>query len=118
MRHALLTLFAGVAIVACKPETKPAVLTRPNPATSEEIHGSQERMVTIGGGVRSPQRISWSADLTLMGAIGMAGGVTWDTVHHVNIIRGNERISVDLTAITRKGATDPKLQPGDKVEVP
>jgi hypothetical protein len=117
MRSTLLTLFAGLAIFACNPEARPGVSGK-NQAATDETGGTQKRMVTISGGVRSPQRISWSSNLTLMGAIGRAGGVTWDTVHRVTIVRGKERISVDLTAITRKGGTDPKLQPGDEVEVP
>ena len=65
-----------------------------------------------------PQHIPWSPDLTLLSAIDLCGGVAWKDPHKVRITRGGERIEIRMRPILKKQEPDPKLQAGDKIEVP
>ncbi len=69
----------------------------------------------MGSEVRAPERIIWSSDLTLMGAIDTAGG--FDGTPNVNLIRGKERTKVHIRQIVQNESLDPLLEPGDVVEV-
>lgn len=79
---------------------------------------AKREVVTVSGDVRSPGRIPWSSDLTLMSAIASVGGFGWRAPREVFIIRGTEKITARPKPILKGTETDPKLQPGDKVEVP
>ena len=104
--------------MGCKPSAIIAPLNNGQSSPPPNSKPVQREIITVSGNVRYPQAIPWSAELTLVGAISMAGGVGWDSVRRVYIIRGQQRISIDVNAIFKKRAIDPKLQPGDKIEVP
>jgi hypothetical protein len=53
-----------------------------------------------------------------MSAIASAGGVVWRAPGAIFIIRGTERIAAHPKAIRKGTEPDPKLQPGDTIEVP
>lgn len=77
---------------------------------------ANSRMVTIGGGVRQPQRLAWSADLTLMSAIQIAGGLSdWGTYKGIRLIRNGQQEVYDGRKFDKNPSLDPKLLPGDQI---
>jgi protein involved in polysaccharide export with SLBB domain len=80
---------------------------------------SEERFVNVGGDVRSPARVVYTSDLTLLSAINSCGGFTdYANRRTVRILRGQQVIQVDATAAARTPGADPALFPGDQVYVP
>lgn len=76
------------------------------------------RSVTVGGDVNAPQRVSWTADLTLLSAINAAGGFTeFADRGDVRLLRGSRGYEVDVRKILEDPQQDIKLLPGDKIEV-
>lgn len=76
------------------------------------------RFVSIGGGVRAPQRLPWSADLTLGSAIQVAGGYSdFGSPKGVRLIRGGRATVYDMRTIDKDPSLDPRLLPGDQVIV-
>ena len=82
--------------------------------------GGGARFVSIGGGVRAPQRMQWSQDLTLHVAIENCGGLDdFGKKKGVRLIRDGQIIQrYDLRALEKDPSKDPKLMPGDQVYVP
>jgi polysaccharide export outer membrane protein len=77
------------------------------------------RVISVTGQVRTPQRISWSPDLTLMAAVDLAGGPGDFAKGKVQLLRNGQLISVyEIKVLRRNPATDPKVSPGDRVDVP
>jgi polysaccharide export outer membrane protein len=78
------------------------------------------RYVSVSGGVRSPQRLQWTADLTLASAIGNCGGVAeFGNGKGIRVIRGGQIGGIfNLKDIQKDPTKDPKLLPGDQVFVP
>lgn len=81
---------------------------------------SVARYVSVSGGVRSPQRLQWTPDLTLASAIGNCGGIAeFGNGKGIRVIRGGQIGGVfNLKDIQKDPAKDPKLLPGDQVFVP
>jgi hypothetical protein len=79
---------------------------------------AEAKFVSVAGGVRAPQRIQWSSDLTLISVIDLSGGFGWKTPKQIVIVRGGQRIPVLIRPIENKTAPDPKVLPGDVIEVP
>jgi protein involved in polysaccharide export with SLBB domain len=83
------------------------------------ISAEIDRLVNIEGDVRSPQRIRFTPDLTLLGAISAAGGLTdYADQTKVSILRNGSRTFVNLKKVKQNLEADPALQPGDKISVP
>lgn len=98
-------------LIADKIFTKPTVI----------INVSQmARFVSIGGGVRAPQRVQWSQDLTLNTAIENVGGLDdYGKEKGVRLIRDGKIVETfDLRVLRKDPSRDPKLLPGDQVYVP
>jgi protein involved in polysaccharide export with SLBB domain len=77
------------------------------------------RFVNIGGSVRTPARIPFTEDLTLLSAINAAGGFNdFADQKRVRLLRGSEVKMYDVRQFRRDPSRDVKLQPGDRVEVP
>jgi len=97
-------------LVAEKIFTRPTVLV--NIAQSN-------RYVSISGGVRAPQRLLWSSDLTLSSGIGNCGGLgDFGNPKGIKIIREGKISGVfNLKDLQADPAKDPKLLPGDQVVV-
>jgi protein involved in polysaccharide export with SLBB domain len=76
-----------------------------------------QRMLIVGGAVRQPGRQPWVADLTLMGAISSAGGVNEWVKDAVKVTRAGRSQKFSLKAIKKDSALDPKVLPGDIIEV-
>jgi polysaccharide export outer membrane protein len=77
------------------------------------------RFVSIGGGVKSPQRLQWNQDLTLDAAIEDVGGLDqFSSPKGVRLIRDGKIIQTyDLRILEKDPSKDPKLLPGDQVFV-
>lgn len=90
--------------------TNPSItLTIPNTA----------RFVNTGGEVKVPQRVPFTADLTLLGAISGSGGFTeFADQGKVRLLRDGKVTIVNVKEIRRNPTKDIPLKPGDKIEVP
>ncbi len=79
----------------------------------------QARFVTVGGGVRMPSAVPWSADLTLSAAINRAGGFgDFGNRKKIKVIRDGKVGIFNLQISDRDPNQNPKLLPGDEVVVP
>ena len=77
------------------------------------------RFVNVGGSVRSPSRVPFTEDMTLLAAINAAGGFNdFADQKRVRLLRGNQVKIYDVRQFRRDPSQDVKLQPGDRVEVP
>ncbi len=96
-------------LISDKLFTRPSVNINPTP---------NSRFVTIGGGVRAPQRLAWSNDLTLRSAVDLAGGLSdWGTLKGIRLIRGGQQTVYDGRKFDKDPSLDPKLLPGDQIIV-
>lgn len=78
---------------------------------------NEARFVTVGGNIRAPNRIPWSQDLSLLAAISACGGVGDFGGDKVNLIRNAEVVTFSIKKLKRKPIDDPKLLPGDQLDV-
>lgn len=77
------------------------------------------RFVNVSGDVRSPQRVVFTPDLTILKAITAAGDFTdYANPRKVQLLRGGERIVVDIKKIRENPSLDIPLRPGDDIFVP
>jgi polysaccharide biosynthesis/export protein VpsN len=87
--------------------------------TSVDISVSvTERYVYVGGEVQKPGRIVWTPDLTASKAIQAAGGFTlYAKEDKVGVVRSQVLYELDIKLAQRNPSQDPKLEPGDSVQV-
>lgn len=77
-----------------------------------------ERYVYVGGEVEKPGRIIWTPDLTAAKAVQAAGGFTlYAKEDKVGVVRNQVLYQVDIKLAQKSPAEDPKLEPGDSIEV-
>ncbi|MDQ6624185.1 MAG: polysaccharide export protein [Verrucomicrobiota bacterium] len=77
------------------------------------------RFVNVGGAVRTPTRVPFTEDMTLLTAINAAGGFNdFADQGKVRLLRGKSAQIFDVRQSRRDPSKDIKLQPGDRVEVP
>ena len=77
------------------------------------------RFVNVGGSVRSPMRVPFTADLTVLGAITAAGGFTdYADQGKVKLLRDGAVTIVNIKEVRKNPDKDLKVKPGDKIEVP
>jgi protein involved in polysaccharide export with SLBB domain len=89
-----------------------------NPTITVTVPTTQ-RFVNVSGDVRAPQRVAYTSDLTVMGAISAAGGFTdYADQRKVRLMRGSAVQIVDIKAVRANPALDVRLLPGDQIEVP
>lgn len=78
-----------------------------------------ERYIYVGGEVQRPGRIIWTPDLTVAKAIQSAGGFTlYAKESAVSLIRDKSAYSIDVKIAQRNPSQDPRLVPGDSLQVP
>lgn len=78
-----------------------------------------ERYIYVGGEVTRPGRIIWTPDLTVTKAIQSAGGFTlYAKETRVTLIRDQNTYALDVKLAQRNPSQDPRLVPGDSIEVP
>lgn len=83
------------------------------------ISAQFDRLVDVEGDVRAPQRVHYTTDLTLLGAIAATGGLTdYADQAKVSILRNGTRIFVNVKKVRESKEVDPPLEPGDKISVP
>lgn len=77
------------------------------------------RFVNVGGAVRTPSRVPFTEDMTLLTAINAAGGFNdYADQKRVRVMRGNTVKMHDVRQLRSDPSRDIKLQPGDRIEVP
>jgi protein involved in polysaccharide export with SLBB domain len=88
--------------------------------TSVDISVSvTERYVYVGGEVEKPGRIIWTPDLTAAKAVQAAGGFTlYAKEDKVSVVRNQILYDVDIKLAQKSPSQDPKLEPGDSIQVP
>jgi len=90
------------------------IFTNPNVTIIPE-----DRYVNVGGDVRSPSRVIYTPDMTLLTAINSCGGFDeYANRRVVRITRGQQIFTVDAVHATQVPGSDPPLYPGDQVYVP
>jgi protein involved in polysaccharide export with SLBB domain len=78
-----------------------------------------ERYVYVGGEVQRPGRIAWSPDLTVAKAIQSAGGFSlYAKETAVSLLRDKTAYVIDVKLAQKNPAEDPRLIPGDSLQVP
>ena len=78
----------------------------------------QSRFITIGGEVRNPSIVAWSPDMTLSQAIKRAGGVgEWGKLTKIKVTREGKSQIFNLKKADKSPDQNPKLLPGDEIEV-
>jgi len=79
----------------------------------------EERYITVGGDVRSPSRVVYSSDSTIMSTINACGGFDeYANKRAVRILRGQQVIVVDCVKAASTPGADPVVYPGDQIYVP
>ena len=78
-----------------------------------------ERYIYVGGEVQRPGRIVWTPDLTVTKAIQAAGGFSlYAKETAVSLVREKNAYAVDVKLAQRSPGEDPRLMPGDSLQVP
>ena len=78
-----------------------------------------ERYVYVGGEVVRPGRIVWTPDLTVAKAIQSAGGFTlYAKETRVSLVRDRKSYDLDVKLAQKFPEQDPRLMPGDSIQVP
>ena len=80
---------------------------------------STSRLVNVTGEVKTGGRLQYTADMTVMTAIGGAGGFNdFADKKHVKLTRDGKVQTIDTTKFAKDPAQDVKVLPGDQVFVP
>jgi protein involved in polysaccharide export with SLBB domain len=80
---------------------------------------AEERYVNVGGDVRSPSRVIYTPDATVMSTINACGGFDeYANRRVVRIIRGQQVMQVDCVKAQATPGADPPVYPGDQIYVP
>ena len=80
---------------------------------------AQSRFVNVGGRVKTPQRVPFTPDLTILSSINAAGGFTsLANERKVRLLRGDTGTIIDVSKIRANPSLDLHVQPGDRIEVP
>ena len=89
-----------------------------NPSIALSIPNTA-RFVNTGGEVKAPQRVPFTADLTLLGAISASGGFTdFADQGKVRLLREGNVTIVNVKQVRKEPEKDIRLKPGDRIEVP
>jgi len=89
-----------------------------NPSISVSV-ASAARFVNVSGEVKSPHRVEFTADLTLLSAITACGGFTdYADQKKVRFIRDGQATQISIPELRKDPSKDIRLKPGDSIEVP
>jgi polysaccharide export outer membrane protein len=79
---------------------------------------AQPRFINVNGEVRAPQRVQFTNDLTVLGAVSACGGFTdYADRGNISILRNKKIIRFNAKEAQRNPAMDLSLLPGDQIEV-
>jgi protein involved in polysaccharide export with SLBB domain len=77
------------------------------------------RWINIGGAVKTPEKIAYKPDLTVLASIDAAGGFSSSADQEkVRLVRADEVMIIDTKKIRANPSLDIPLEPGDHIEVP
>ena len=80
---------------------------------------SEARFVNVGGDVKTPRRVEFTPDLTILGAINASGGFTeYADQTKVRLLRDGRSVTVNIRDVRKDPSKDVRLKPGDTIEVP
>ena len=80
---------------------------------------TQVRFVNVGGDIRSPRRVEFTPDLTVLSAINAAGGFTeFADPTKVRLVRDGHASLINIKEVRKDPSKDPLLKPGETIEVP
>lgn len=89
-----------------------------NPTITVSV-ASTARFVNVGGDVRSPRRVEYTPDLTILSAINACGGFTeYADQKKVRLLRDGTVSIHNIKEVRSDPTKDVKLKPGDSIEVP
>ena len=89
-----------------------------HPAVTVNV-AAASRLITVGGEVNSRGRVPYTADMTVMSAIGAAGDFTiFANQAKVRLIRGDTVKEINCKKIRSNPSLDIKVLPGDNIQVP
>lgn len=89
-----------------------------NPTVTVSV-ASAARFVNVGGDVRSPRRVEYTPDLTILSAINACGGFTeYADQKKVRLLRDGSVSIHNIKEVRTDPTKDIKLKPGDSIEVP
>ncbi|HEY0791670.1 MAG TPA: polysaccharide biosynthesis/export family protein [Chthoniobacterales bacterium] len=92
------------------------IFTNPTIIITQQI---TSRFVNVGGEVKTPNRVGYTPDLTVLGSINAAGGFTaFADERKIRLLRGNDVMIIDVKKIRGNPSLDVPVQPGDRIEVP
>jgi polysaccharide biosynthesis/export protein len=92
------------------------IYTRP---TITITMGTAHRWINVGGAVKTPQKIAYKPDLTVLNSIDSAGGFSSSADQEkVRLVRADEVMIIDTKKIRANPSLDIPLEPGDRIEVP
>jgi polysaccharide biosynthesis/export protein len=81
--------------------------------------GTPPRWINVGGAVKSPQRMAYKPDLTVLATIDAAGGFSSSADEQkVRLLRADEMMIIDVERIRANPSLDVSVEPGDRIEVP
>ena len=80
------------------------------------VIGNNARFVNVRGAVRSPMRVPYTADLTLMSAINAASGFNEFASKKIRLARDGKATVIDTKKIAQDPSKDFPVQPGDQIE--
>ena len=77
------------------------------------------RFVNVGGAVKSPQRVPYTPDMTVLSAINAAGDFhEFANQSKVLLLRDGKTTTVNCKEIRRNPSLDPGVRQGDQIQVP
>lgn len=89
-----------------------------NPSITLSVPNSA-RFVEVMGDVRAPQRVPFTADLTVVGAITAAGGFTeYADQGKVSLTSDGKVAIINVKEVRKDPSKDRNVKPGDKIYVP
>jgi polysaccharide biosynthesis/export protein len=82
------------------------------------VQQSMQRFVNVIGNVRQPQRVPYTADMTLMSVITACGGFDdYAAKKSVELMRDGKVTKFNTEDIRKGKTSDPKVLPGDQITV-
>lgn len=110
---------AGVSTSELSQRIRETYVTKKIYTTVDVSVSVTERYVYVGGEVQRPGRIIWTPDLTVAKAVQSAGGFTlYAKETAVSLVREKGAYSIDVKLAQKNPAQDPRLMPGDSLQVP
>ena len=110
---------AGGSIAELSQRIRETYVTKKIYTTVDVSVSVTERYVYVGGEVQRPGRIIWTPDLTVAKAVQSAGGFTlYAKETAVSLIREKNAYPIDVKLAQKNPAQDPRLVPGDSLQVP